>query len=1152
MKSDDATAPTALPTPDVANAATQAESSVGGTATTGDAPLRGTVDALVVVDRAHYEVLAEFGRGGLGRVLRARDRRTGRIVAIKEALRSSPSLLARFAREAIVTANLQHPAIVPVYEVGKWSTGDPFYAMKLVAGHSFAESVARARTLRDRIALLPHVIAVADALAYAHGERVIHRDLKPANVLIGDYGETVVIDWGLAKRLGDVDEPTETDDDRATGGETVAGSVLGTPGYMAPEQARGEPADARADVYAVGAMLYELLSGKRPYADATSVDELVRLAGERAPRPLGELAQEIPRELVAIVERAMAFRAADRYADARQLADDLKQFQTGGLVGAYEYTAWLRVRRWVRKHRAVVSAAAIGAAALIVVGAFSIERIRAARDRALAAQAVAEDRAAALAEEQGRQLITTGDASRALPFFAAAVAAGRHSPALEFEVGRALQQLAPVEAVIPGAGPHAEIDTLSYSPDGTQLVSAGREDVVRLWDPHSHRLLGELGEGFLAQWSPDGSYIAVVEHAGDVVLYDPRTRRELARLPFHADRTNLPVTIALSPRGDRIAIGGRAGLVTWWDPRTRRELARVTAHTAAIAALAFSPDGTRLGTCGGDRDARLWDLATGRLIATLTGHTDPVIDLAWSSDGSRVVTASSDWTAAVWDAATGKRLLALADHKAAVDSARFTGDGARVLTAAADGTIAMWDAATGAPVFAMTATSPVLEAELSPDGATIVSKSVRGEIGLWSARDGSAIGVLAGHVSSVLATAFSPDGSQLASSALDGDLRLWRLARADEATVLDVAGTTVMRGAFSPDGSRIAVTSSDPVLRLFDATTGARVAELRGHTGGIELVAFSPDSSLVASASKDGTARIWRVANGELVRTLDAQAQRVRWVGFSPDGTQLATTHDDGTARLWDAASGAPIAVLKPELGHPRFGLWSPDSSRFITPCDGSGAVLWDRTGKELAIAPLAGAELVPSAVWSNDGERFALGSSLPYIGVYDGHTGHQVARLAGHTTGAIMSLAFSPDGAHLLSGGNDGYARIWDVPDQRGAIGDGIFEVWGASYSPDGALIATVGHERAIDIWDPATGNLVGRLPTAMTGTQIWWNRDGSRCSGSAPALRSCGACRRGTAPPSNYSSACAARRAGVSPARRSSRRRRIRRRAVASTGRR
>ena len=226
--------------------------------------------ALPVVATESYVRIDEYARGGLGRIIRARDQRTGRSVAIKEMLADNTDAGARFVREAMVTANLQHPAIVPVYEVGQWPDGKPFYAMKLVRGRALSDEIAAIADLDGRLGLLSHVAAVADALAYAHGERVIHRDLKPQNVLVGAFGETVVIDWGLARGLDEADSTAPPHFASAAHGQTHVGAILGTPSYMAPEQARGERADERTDVYAIGAILYHVLAGRPPHVAASS------------------------------------------------------------------------------------------------------------------------------------------------------------------------------------------------------------------------------------------------------------------------------------------------------------------------------------------------------------------------------------------------------------------------------------------------------------------------------------------------------------------------------------------------------------------------------------------------------------------------------------------------------------------------------------------------------------------------------------------------------------------------------------------------------------------------------------------------------------------------------------------------------------------
>lgn len=333
--------------------------------------------ALTDVDPAFYEIAGEHARGGMGRILLARDRRLGRTVAIKE-LRTDagPGAPRRFVREALVTARLQHPSIVPVYEAGRWHGGRPFYAMKMVEGRTLDELLSAADGLAGRLALLPHLTAVAEAVAYAHGQRVIHRDLKPANVLVGPFGETVVVDWGLARELD-----TVTD-------ETVAGTIVGTPCYMAPEQARGLPVDERADVYALGAMLYFLLTGAPPHSGA-SAREALATAVAGGIEPVTRQEPDAPPDLVAVVEKAMAPSPGNRYPSALELAADLSRFHTGQLVSAHTYSTRELVRRFVHRHRAEVLVAAVLTAVLavsVVVGFMAVRRqarvAEAERDRA--------------------------------------------------------------------------------------------------------------------------------------------------------------------------------------------------------------------------------------------------------------------------------------------------------------------------------------------------------------------------------------------------------------------------------------------------------------------------------------------------------------------------------------------------------------------------------------------------------------------------------------------------------------------------------------------------------------------------------------------------------------------------------------------------
>jgi hypothetical protein len=421
---------------------TTAEVAVAGLAAPVDAPAASAFDP----PRDRFALGAELGRGGMGRVVAATDVALQRPVAIKQPLGGDR---ARFEREVRITARLEHPSIVPVHDAGRDDRGEPFYVMRRIEGEPLTAG---------GLAMLPHVLAAADAAAFAHARGVIHRDIKPANIVLGAHGETLLIDWGLARVL---DEPDE-------------GVACGTPGFMAPEQARGEPADARSDVYALGATLRFVLAG------------------------------DAPDELAAILARALAPAPADRYRDAGELAADLRRFLTGQLVAAHRYSEWQLVARWIRRHRAGVIASAAAVIAVAVIAAFAIVNVVRERDLATAARGEAAARADQMLVERA-SLLATHDPAAALAVLA-------HLP-----VGSPLAPRARDVAAVAAAGGIAHgvvahrgaVRAIELWSDG-RLLSAGDDGAIRVHDlagGGSRTVVRDGAQGGSAIWV-DGGAIA--------------------------------------------------------------------------------------------------------------------------------------------------------------------------------------------------------------------------------------------------------------------------------------------------------------------------------------------------------------------------------------------------------------------------------------------------------------------------------------------------------------------------------------------------------------------------------------------------------------------------------------------------------------------
>jgi serine/threonine protein kinase/Flp pilus assembly protein TadD len=411
--------------------------------TSGGAPRKGAGSAPPQGRCGNYLLQRFFAKGGMGEVWLAEDPIIGRSVALKRMLGKRTDQQIRFQVEAQITGQLEHPGIVPVHELGTNAEGEPYYVMKFVQGRTLNKVIEEFHVKKltggalevEQIRLLQMFLALCQTLAYAHSRGVIHRDLKPDNVMLGPFGETILLDWGIAKILGQ-NEPAMDDEPGSsprlesipdTG--TREGAIMGTPSYMAPEVAAGlnEEVDERSDIYLLGATLYQMLSGRQPRS-AKTMQEMIKKAKQEVPKPVRSINPLVPRALDAICHKAMAHAKADRYQTATELAEDIQRFIAGEPVSAYREGFPARAWRWVKRHRKILgrSAAAILIGSLALFAAIKVrdaERRRAEATR-VANRLKAQEQARAdlkafrhLADEANFFAASTNPASEHAPYF---------------------------------------------------------------------------------------------------------------------------------------------------------------------------------------------------------------------------------------------------------------------------------------------------------------------------------------------------------------------------------------------------------------------------------------------------------------------------------------------------------------------------------------------------------------------------------------------------------------------------------------------------------------------------------------------------------------------------------------------------------------
>ena len=966
----------------------------------------------------HYVVKREFGRGAQAVVYLAQDQQLGREIALKQLLPGGPrDAEDRFLREARVAGQLEHPGIVPVYEVGRRANGALYYAQRLVRGKTLAAAIKEAGSLRARLQLLTHFVQLCQAIAFAHQRGVIHRDLKPDNVMLGEFGETVLLDWGLARIRGKAD--LSGDKLRAPPAEerfdgTQEGDVLGTPAYMSPEQALGnlEQIDEQSDVWSLGAVFYEILTGRPPFVEKNAVQLLIRIAKDKVPE-VRSVQPEVPRELALICERALERVKARRYRSARELAADIEAFRAGARVSGVQYTRAELARRFVLRNLPVAIACLV---ALVLLGAAATKIWLENREaRGYLAEALLEKSDAALRAQQWAHAAAYAAAARVQDDTAEARFRSAQRGPIDLEPLLRVQ--------LAGA-----VEQLALSPDGKICAVALSDHAVHLYDTadaHELRALEAYDAPVSAiAFSPDGQVLVTASEDRALVAFSTQAGEKIARLESDVRVRDA----AFSPDGALLATGAVEGNIRIWATDDWSQVARLDGHDGAVTSVAFAADSESLLSSGDDGTVRSWSPLKGKPRSRLVrgeGH-QPVYRAAFA--GAAIVSASADGTVRFFSP-DGLQLQRISTtHGAIVTLA--VGKKGPVAALGQDSAVFLVDSATRQQVARLEADDAVSAIAMSEDGTLIATANRDGRLRLSRLSAGPReVRLLPPEgFKGGTAIAFSPAPRQVAVGDAAGHIALWDLVRQKPVQDMDLLQGPVSALAYSPDGRFLAVAGREEKGFLFDLKTADRV-NLEGHTDVVRAVAFSPDGLAVATGSADGSVRLFAAPAGTPGRVLSANGMGpVNTVVFSPDGKQIAAAGEDKIIRVWEATGklvrkleGSPEAVLALAF--------SPHGSLLASAGRDQAVRTWRLSNGKLRATWTGHGGRITSIAFAPDGETLASASIDGTIRLWDARTGRQMTVL--ERTPEARALAFSADGKLLASTGAMPALQIVDLPDK-------------------------------------------------------------------------------------------------------------------------
>jgi WD40 repeat protein len=1026
-----------------------------------------------------YRVLQILGSGGMGVVYKAEDPQLKRLVALKAmlpGLGSSVAARKRFLREAQSAAAIKHDHIVGIYQVGE-DRGAPFLAMEFLQGESLDHRLQRAERLPLAEALRIGR-EIAEGLEAAHEGGLIHRDIKPANVwLEGKRGRVKILDFGLARAA------------REEAHLTQSGAIVGTPAYMAPEQAQSKPVDHRCDLFSLGVVLYRLCTGEMPFRGSETISVLVAVSTQE-PRPPKEF-DGVPDALSELVMQLLEKNPADRPASAGEVVHRLEALEQALLVPAGELPGVTgRAASPVGSPRRDVLWIVATAAALVVLVVGTI---------------------LLLPTKDGVLRIEIDD-----PGIEATVGAGG---VVIKGVGEKEIKVEPGEKSVRIKRGELDFETDKF------ILKKGATVTLRI----------EFLDGKVLVTRDDRPF------AEREVPATPKVADNPARIPVVSPRSPSAALEAL--RRDRIPPEALAAAGGGDPKKAPTNLVAVLgeagpAHTSSVRQVVFSSDGRWLASASQDRTIILWDGATGRGKHVFSGHTREVSAVAFGKDDLTLLSTSWDGTLKIWptDKETAPQTvpMGLGD----LSSAAVSRDGRFVAVGSKGGAIKLlkwgqWDH----PLATATAAGEVSCLAFSPDGETLAAgcsnmQKQQASIRLFRTSDGEARLTLPGHLWGVVfGVAFSRDGKQLASVGGGGKVNIWdpasgkpvdnfdhdflsqafsvafsadgntlavggwyrvRVFRLPAKTLIagtDVKGTDAHPTlAFSPDGKRLALGDSYGGVFLYETATWAPVkaTEERGHRHAVTALAVSPDGRTVLSAGNDGSVRRWdldRPGENQILHR-NASALASKWLEYSPDGrafaegVQPAQAGHTEPATIWDPVSGQmrcrlPVAAFR--------CVFSPDSKSLagvgFNPGPGIGGDrvvrLWDaEKGTELRTFGTVSGGWQPASwrpAFSSDGRRLAVASDEKQLKVWNVPNGEEVTSWDDAPLGT-GTVAFSPDDRTLATGRKDFTIGLWDLSSKAviATLRGHTMAVTSLRYTPDGKTVVSAARDGTIRVWGP------------------------------------------------------------------------------------